>query len=441
MEQYNMYSKQPYESETRIVLTQKMLENIYMHILTGTVSELSGLTGLSYDLIYNLVHGRIHSISAEEYRIIFGEDPPLQRPKRLDGEYFRGMVDLWLFLEDRATKADLYREFLSLKKAVKIDYRIFSGRTKTVPTGLVELMEKKFFDQGMDRREIEDWLKEFSRYGDEERVSFDKIQPVLDFLKETLHVNPSLILKQWIARYESGELRTIPKNVYDVALDFKKRAEEALNSGSRWEVERLREEIYGEREGLTLFAEIEEELSFLKKHAGKSPRTYLGRSMNVYRRSKLKRIASWRAEIIRKDSDELVGKMPDIPVLSLPRSYWKEKIAAFISTVKSYLDSRIRGELGFQSERSILEPSRYRKAYESMEYGFIGFDEAPEDLGMSKKAFDFLVSKHSDIFREIASYEEKWYLPELYLKEIREKDGFPLMVMKYELLAREESLV
>ena len=48
--------------------------------------------GLSYTLIYNLVRGRIRTLSARDYKIIFGEDPPLQEIERVDGEYFRKMV-------------------------------------------------------------------------------------------------------------------------------------------------------------------------------------------------------------------------------------------------------------------------------------------------------------------------------------------------------------
>jgi hypothetical protein len=55
---------------------------------------------------------------------------------------------------------------------------------------------------------------------------------------------------------------------------------------------------------------------------------------------------------------------------------------------------------------------------------------------MSKKAFDLLLCHHSDVFRRIGIYEEKWYLPNLYLKEIVEKKGFDLVALKYESLAR-----
>ena len=47
------------------------------NIFPGKVSELATVKGLSYTLIYNLVHGRIHSLSKSDYRRIFGEEPPL----------------------------------------------------------------------------------------------------------------------------------------------------------------------------------------------------------------------------------------------------------------------------------------------------------------------------------------------------------------------------
>jgi hypothetical protein len=46
------------------------------------------------------------------------------------------------------------------------------------------------------------------------------------------------------------------------------------------------------------------------------------------------------------------------------------------------------------------------------------------------------VTENSDLFRRIGIYDEKWYLPNLYLKEVTEREGFELIVAKYELLAR-----
>ena len=96
--------------QMRIELTPNMIERFHEEIFEGDVSEFSAHRGLSYSLIYNLVHGRINSLSAADYRRIFGEDPPEQETQRVSGEAFRGMVRLWLFLNEHATKKDLYAE-------------------------------------------------------------------------------------------------------------------------------------------------------------------------------------------------------------------------------------------------------------------------------------------------------------------------------------------
>ena len=115
--------------------------------------------GLSYTLVYNLAHGRIRTLSARDYKIIFGEDPPLQETERVDGEYFRGMVKLWLFLNNEVSEADLYREFYPHKKFRRVDYRIFTGDVKTVSMGVDKIMEQKFFDHGFDRDDIKASLR------------------------------------------------------------------------------------------------------------------------------------------------------------------------------------------------------------------------------------------------------------------------------------------
>jgi len=110
-----------------------------------------------------------------------------------------------------------------------------------------------------------------------------------------------------------------------------------------------------------------------------------------------------------------------------------------LSILKSYLINRLIEDRNGTYERDILTPNTYsRKAYESQKYGFTRMDKAAFFLGMGKKAFDLMVAAHSDIFRRIGIYDDKkWYLPDLYLKEIRENEGFYLIKGKYELLAKE----
>jgi hypothetical protein len=432
-----MYLKAETSHPQRITLTDGIRRNFFDKIFPGTVAELATVKGLSYNLVYNLVHGRIHSLSKIDYRRIFGEDPPYQVPKRVDGNFFRDMVRLWLFLNDDITESDLYEEFYKGKRFKRVDYRIFSGEIRSVDRRLERIMEQKFLDQGFGRPEIEKGIQELDRMSEEERVDYEEIRPVLDYLEEALEVNPSRILKQWSVRYESGELRTVPDGVYAYALDLKKRTEEAVRSGSRFALEKLREEIYGRREGLTLYSEVEEELEFLRKHARKSPKRYLGRSISAYRKRKLKRIASWRAQKIRDDCKECLGNRQDLPLDSIPKSYAKTRVGGLLSFLRDYLVDKMMDAEDRPDERTILTPFRYHKEeYEKEEYGYTSVKSAARALGMSKKAFDLLLCEHSDIFKRIGLYDEKWYLPNLYLKEVVEKEGFDLVRLKYETLAK-----
>jgi hypothetical protein len=425
-------------NENRIRITETMLKVFLDDILQGTISEFAAEKGLSYQLIYNLAHGRIHSLSKRDYRIIFGEDPPFQEPERVDGSFFRGMVKLWLYLNVGITEAQLYKEFHQDKALARIDYRIFSGEVKTVPSRLEKFMERKFARQGLDRREIRNWMLELDRLKDEERVPYEEIKPFLDYIEYTLTVNPSLILNQWVARYESGELQTVPRKTYETAVSLKEDAERAFRSGSKYEVETLREKIYGTRKELTLYSGIEEELEFIRKHTGQSPKRYLGRSTSAYRKGKLKRIASWRTERINDDCLAIVEQTPHLSLRSLPRSVASSRLSELLVLLKSRIQSQLLQAGPEQFETSILTPLRIGKEeYETANNGWTSMDEAPRILGISKKAFDLLVAKNSGLFRRMAFYNEKWYLPRLYLEEMSEKKRFDLMIAKYELLAKD----
>ena len=54
---------------------------------------------------------------------------------------------------------------------------------------------------------------------------------------------------------------------------------------------------------------------------------------------------------------------------------------------------------------------------------------------MKKKAFDLMVAKNCEIFKGIGRYTSRWYLPDLYLRELASKDTFDLITAKYELMA------
>ena len=108
---------------------------------------------------------------------------------------------------------------------------------------------------------------------------------------------------------------------------------------------------------------------------------------------------------------------------------------------KSYALRRVKEDEAGRSEKEILTPNTFvRDAYESEKYGYTRIDHAAVVLGMGKMAFDLMVSAHSDLFRTIGVYDDKtkkWYLPNLYLKELMMKQGFSLIKHKYTSLLKE----
>ena len=269
--------------QCRVHITEDMFSRFFMNIFKSTVSEFAHKKGLPYSIVYNLVHGRIKSISARDYERIFAEKPPDRHLERVDGKYFREMVRLWLFLNHDAKKKDLYKEFYPDKKIKKVDSRIFSGKVKTIEIRLEKTMQQKFFDHGLDRSEIRTWIEELHKIDQEERISYEEAKPVLASLEQVFNISPSCVLNQWIGRYESGELKTISMDRYHDILDLKEKADRTLRSGSRFEMEKLHEEICGKRDGMTLFSEIEDELDFLREYRTKGIKKYLGRSVSYYK--------------------------------------------------------------------------------------------------------------------------------------------------------------
>src|SRR4030042_4737537 len=149
---YETYERKEIPAKSRVVLTKEMLDDFFSRVFKGNVPELSATKVLTYDLVYNLVHGRIRSLSVGDYRAIFGVDPPRHAQKRVNARYFRGMVRLWLFLNNKATEADLYREFNKGREFKKIDYRVFAGdKVRTVEARLERWMEQLFLSRGVRR--------------------------------------------------------------------------------------------------------------------------------------------------------------------------------------------------------------------------------------------------------------------------------------------------
>lgn len=434
-----LYPPKKVSKEPRVKLTEQILKHFHANIFKQNVPALVKESGRPYTLLYDLAHGRIKSLSARDYRLIFDEEPPPQDVLKVDGKFFRNMVDLWIFLNDNITKSNLYLEFYKDKHLKKTDCRIFSGQTKTVDTRLEKMMEKKFADSGIEKSILMKWIWELNLFKHTERIPYEVIRPDLLFLRNALGINPTRVLNQSFDRYESGELKSVPKNVYDKTLIFKKSAAKALNSGLRLEVEMLMEEVYGRKEGFTLYLEVLEELRFLQKYARKNPRKYLGRSPSAYERGRLKRMASWRAQKIRDDCDAFITQRPDFPMLSLPKSYQKMWLNKLLAVLVSYRTALLIEHEDIVFEKRILTPLHYSNEYKKRKHGFTRFDKASYTLGMRKKAFDLMVAKHCDIFRSIGTYSNKWYLSDLYLKELTEKKFFDLITAKYESMAQHES--
>jgi hypothetical protein len=422
----------------RVEITEALRDRLFTGELKGEVSELSAHTGLPYNLIYNLVRGRIHTLSPAEYRRIFGEVPPLKEQERVKGEYFRGMVRLWMFLNQGSTEKDLYRELhLGRRSVKKADYRIFSGATKTVETRLEKAMEQKFLRQGLDRAEIMRWIRELDQSRRKERVPYEEAKPVLQFLHKTLGIHPTHLLRRGLRLYEKGQLKSISRKRFEHLLTLKEKTEKALAAGSPLELERLKEEVYGRRKNLVRFSEIEEDLNFLRTWAGVSLKKYLGRSAGKYRRSLLKRIASWRAEKIRQECDRVVLERAGIPLSALPRRHFEVKMGFLGALLKALILERMIADKSLQFERLVMSPIYHSNdEFESGGHGYATLQEAANLLGMKQKAFDLLVAAHRDIFRRIMKYDMVWLIPEVYLEELSQNRDFLLVKRKYELLVK-----
>ena len=401
------------------------------------IPETARLAGLPYLLVYNIVHGRVRSLSAHDYRKLFREAPPPQEPHKVDGAFFRQMVRLWLYLNGDTSQADLYREFFGTHHTKRVDYRIFNGQVKTVSIRLEGAMLKKFAETGLDRSAVERWIEEFESQEKPGRIAYERIRPILFFLQSTLNVSPTAILNQPFARYESGYLQSVSRDIYDRAAALKAQAEKAIASGRRYDLDRLRERIYSGRNNYTLYSKIEEELLFLMQAAGKSAKHYLGRGKKHYEQGKSKRIASWRAAKIIADCDKLIWKTPHVSITDLPRSQRHKWIGRLISSLTAGIAHRLSSQEGLSLEKRILKPRHGQAAYDKPKYGFTEFEMASRTLGMKKKAFDLMVARNCEIFRQIGKYSKRWYLPNLYLNELSQRDHFDLITIKYEMMAKQ----
>ena len=438
---YEAYERKEIPAKSRVVLTKEMLDDFFSRIFKGNVPELSATKGLTYDLVYNLVHGRIRSLSVGDYRAIFGVDPPRHAQKRVNARYFRGMVRLWLFLNGKHTEADLYREFNRGREFKKIDYRVFAGdKVRTVEARLERRMEQKFLSQGFGREDIENGIAEMKSGRYEEKIPYVNLKPLLEYL-EKLGVSATKVLNQWAARYESGELRNVPKGIYERALKVKAKAEKVAGTGSRYEVEKLKEEIYGRRKGLVLFSEVEDELKLLREYGRKSLKKYLGRSIRNYQKGLLKRISEKRARRIKKDFEVLLKQNPPIVLLSIPSKHQAKVIMSLLSVLYLRIIKKLIEDRDESYESSILQPSSQLLAEKGKTEarGFTPVSDVPWGLRMSHEGFDRLLASHSDLFKRIGKYDGKWFFADRYLEELLQKEEFVFVRAKYEWLAKSQA--
>jgi hypothetical protein len=92
---------------------------------------------------------------------------------------------------------------------------------------------------------------------------------------------------------------------------------------------------------------------------------------------------------------------------------------------------------GIAFEKRILQPSHTRVEYNNPYHGFTPFDMASRVLGMQRRAFDLMVARNCEIFRSVGKFSQRWYLPDLYLRELVRKKNFGLISAKYELMAKD----
>lgn len=426
----------------RVRLTDSVLREFTEDIYAGSVTELKQRTGMAYGLLYNLVHGRVKSLSVGEYRRIFGKPPPEEALEMVDGEYFRRMVRLWLYLNNGASEKDLYEEFYRGRKPnVKTDYRVFTGQVKTVHYRLQKLMEQKFIGQGLDRSEILEWIEEYDAIPTGHRVPYEKAEPLLDYLRKHLDAHPTRLLQQSLPRYESGQLKTVSLEIYERLQSLTERTRQILSTGQGQKTESLKEEIYGSRPGYALYSEIEAELDFLKRYAGKSAKRYLGRSDGYYKRDELRRIATWRADNIIGDCRQFLQGGPEIPLSCLPPSLLRMEIDRVLDVVRCYSIARLIDNRDPEHERRVVTPKHPSKgSYRNGARGLVVFDEIPRYLDFTRKGFEHFVAANRDVIARIAVHQDMlWYLPVLYLNELKQNPGFPSVRGKYEWLAASDS--
>ena len=421
----------------RITLTKREIADICAIHGSSSVAQLAKRTGLSYMQLYNIVHRRVRSVSYRTYLQLFGQPPPRQAPLRVDGALFRALVELWLFLDGRMSKAELYRELFQVPPQANVDHRIFSGRINQIDASVENAMLQKFAAAGIEGPELDQWLAEFDTFNHDPWVPYASVRPALLYLESVLGIHPTSVLGQSVVKYETGLLKRVSKNTADHIRALKKDAEKALRESGPQHMDTIRDSILGGRTGYTLFSEIEEDLLFLIRHTGMGAKSYLGRSLWTYRNGKAKRVADWRARRIAGDCDRYIHTTPGLRLSHLPPSRRRQQIRPLIAVMMARSTQLLSGKDGMAFEKRVLRPSLTQVRYRASQHGFTPFDMASRVLGMRRRAFDLMVASHCEIFRFVGKFSTRWYLPDLYLKELSRKKDFGLIAAKYERLANE----
>lgn len=421
----------------RIGLTDRDIEHLFEIHGTDSAAVLARRTGLPYLLVYNIVHRRVMSVSYRHFMTLYGRPAPQQVALKVDGAAFRAMVELWLFLNSGLTRADLYRELFGLESHQKTDHRIFNGKINAVDARLEHLMRQKFSDAGVDTQLLNQWLDEFDALPHSDWVPYDRVRPALVYLWEKLGVHPTSVLNQSVVRYETGILKRVSRSIADRIEALKKKTENELREDEKQDAEKIKESVVGGKNGYTLYSDIRDELLFLCRNTRRGAKYYLGRSPWTYENGRAKRIADWRARKILQDCDRFIRHSPAIPLASLPQSRQRLQFQRLIDVLVSRTAQLLSDEDGIAFEKHILQPSHTRVEYSNPYHGFTPFDMASRVLGMKPRAFDLMVARNCEIFRSVGKFAQRWYLPDLYLRELSRKKNFGLISAKYELMAKD----
>ena len=422
----------------RIGLTDRDLECLFETHGTFSAAVLARRTGLPYLLIYNIVHRRVMSVSHRHYMLLYGRPAPQQAALKVDGAGFRAMAELWLFLNDGLTRADLYRELFGLESHQKTDHRIFNGKVNTVDARIAYIMRQKFTDAGVDTQLLNQWLDEFDALPHSDWVPYTRIRPTLVYLWEKLGVHPTSVLNQSVVKYETGILKRVSRSTADRIEALKNKTEEELREDGKQDTEKIKESVIGGKRGYTLYSDIRDELLFLCRTTRRGDKYYLGRSPWTYENGRAKRIANWRARKILQDCDRFIRQSPAIPLASLPQSRQWAQVHRLIDVLVARTAQLLSDKEGIAFEKRILRPSHTRVDYKNPYYGFTPFDMASGVLGMKRRAFDLMVARNCEIFRSVGKFAQRWYLPDLYLRELSMKKDFGLISAKYELMAKDD---